>query len=78
MNKFFTALYEKEGKIIVDISVKSDFPKISEIESFIEKRGIIKYDRKQMGDIITILVYFDKSDQKESQSFLNNLYEFIY
>jgi hypothetical protein len=77
MNKFFTALYEKEGKIIVDISVKSDFQKISEIESFIEKREIIKYERKQMGDIITILVYFDKSDQKESQSFLNNLYEFI-
>jgi len=77
MNKFFTALYEKEGKIIVDISVKSDFQKISEIESFIEKREIIKYERKQMGDIITILVYFDKSGQKESQSFLNNLYEFI-
>jgi hypothetical protein len=77
MNKFFTALYEKEGKIIVDISVKSDFSKISEIESFIEKREIIKYERKQMGDIITILVYFDKSGQKESQSFLNNLYEFI-
>jgi hypothetical protein len=77
MNKFFTALYEKEGKIIVDISVKSDFQKISEIESFIEKREIIKYERKQMGDIITILVYFDKSGQKESQSFLNNLYQFI-
>jgi len=77
MNKFFTALYEKEGKIIVDISVKSDFQKISEIESFIEKREIIKYERNQMGDIITILVYFDKSGQKESQSFLNNLYEFI-
>jgi|694.fasta_scaffold70076_2 hypothetical protein len=77
MNKFFTALYEKEGKIIVDISVKSDFQKISEIESFIEKREIIKYERNQMGDIITILVYFDKSGQKESQSFLNNLYQFI-
>lgn len=77
MDKFFTAIYEKEGSIIIDISLKSNSKKIGEIESFLEKRGVIKYVREEVGDILTILVYFDKLEEKESRSFLDNFHEFI-
>lgn len=77
MDKFFTAIYEKERSIIIDISLKSNSEKIGEIESFLEKRGVIKYVREEVGDILTILVYFDKLEEKESRSFLDNFHEFI-
>jgi hypothetical protein len=77
MDKFFTAIYAKGEVIIVDISVKSDSEKIDMLESFIEKNGVTEYKRKQLGDILTILVYFNINEQQKSREFLDNLYKFI-
>jgi hypothetical protein len=77
MDKFLTAIYAKGEVIIVDISVKSDSEKIDMLESFIEKNGVTEYKRKQLGDILTILVYFNINEQQKSREFLDNLYKFI-
>jgi len=77
MDKFLTAIYAKGEVIIVDISVKSDSEKIDMLESFIEKNVVTEYKRKQLGDILTILVYFNINEQQKSREFLDNLYKFI-
>jgi hypothetical protein len=77
MDKFLTAIYAKGEVIIIDISVKSDSEKIDMIESFIEKNGITEYERKQLGDILTIFVYFNIREHQKSLEFLDNLYKFI-
>jgi hypothetical protein len=77
MDKFLTAIYAKGEVIIIDISVKSDSEKIDMLESFIEKNGVTEYKRKQLGDILTILVYFNINEQQKSREFLDNLYKFI-
>ena len=77
MDKFLTAIYAKGEVIIVDISVKSDSEKIGMIESFIKKNGVTEYKRNQLGDILTILVYFNIKEQQKSREFLDNLYKFI-
>lgn len=77
MDKFLTAIYAKGEVIIVDISVKYDSEKIDMIESFIKKNGVTEYKRNQLGDILTILVYFNIKEQQKSMEFLDNLYKFI-
>lgn len=77
MDKFLTAIYAKGEVIIVDISVKFDSEKIDMIESFIKKNGVTEYKRNQLGDILTILVYFNIKEQQKSREFLDNLYKFI-
>lgn len=77
MDKFLTAIYAKGEVIIVDISVKSDSEKIDMIESFIKKNEVTEYKRNQLGDILTILVYFNIKEQQKSMEFLDNLYKFI-
>ncbi len=77
MDKFLTAIYAKGEVIIVDISVKYDSEKIDMIESFIKKNGVTEYKRNQLGDILTILVYFNIKEQQKSREFLDNLYKFI-
>lgn len=77
MDKFLTAIYAKGEVIIVDISVKYDSEKIDMIESFIKKNEVTEYKRNQLGDILTILVYFNIKEQQKSMEFLDNLYKFI-
>ena len=77
MDKFLTAIYAKGEVIIVDISVKSDSEKIDMIESFIKKNEVTEYKRNQLGDILTILFYFNIKEQQKSMEFLDNLYKFI-
>jgi hypothetical protein len=77
MSGIFTALYSKDDSIIVDLSLRYDPEKIEIIESFIKGKGNMRYERNDLVGISTILIHFEKEDQKKAQLFLDDLYEFI-
>lgn len=75
-NEIFTAVYSKEGKAVVDISLRSDHDKLLEIKNFIDSLGYKVQAIENVG-IITFLIDSDSTELQKCNSIIESFYAFI-
>lgn len=77
-SKFFTAIYEKDGKTVVDISFRNESLSVTIKDLFtnhLDQQGII-YEEINLGDIATLLIHLEGTDPDKANTIVNTFYSF--